>query len=629
MTQAQLITLLEQLIKDRTSVKNNRSNVATEVAREFIKQAKPAVSAAIIAELDENYTKENLVALAKHARKMVSANEVWLGSLQLNLPYTWLNTLDTNAPKAKLLWAVAVIFSLPSVMQKFHETLPRELQKAFEKLTWLTEAKIDVLGKLIGENMLTPGNSSRYYQSTPEMEAIYKVLPHKSTGWGGSITLSWPKNIREFLRNTYPQPSDYHIKTIEEPPAHLARWEEGEVVIFEEIQKLLAYRLQDAIVINASGKVAANAFKKMRKTLGIREFLPDNEPFSLLRTLCLAQVLAAYAPAKNQINVDSLEILKQLQKTLLKELKLLHLLNDLKNHGFVNMYGYKQEAEKTLIEIMERLPSNKWVSIENLVAYAQIHDLQMLPTHDYSSLAYEVPSSNSSYSEKMHVNSNNLYSFVQHPALLGGLFLMAALGWLDIAYEAPTGQFGTNYYSSFDGLRCVRLNDLGAHIFGHSGKTYTPKVNKATQELIFDDKSLLIFCDPENAVAETVLANYAERVSNTRFLVTPQTFLKDCKSKAQLSAKISLFQKSVAPNLADNWHRFFDDILSKAEPFIPTNDLVVLRIPPANQTLIKLLAQDEVLKSIVLKAEGFRILVPQNQISKLKSRLRELGYLMA
>lgn len=631
MTQAELIERIELLIKNGTSNQKSRNTIASDVAKQYFRQTGCTLKENIIKDIDENYNKDGLIELAKHLRKMVNANRDWLDSLNLKLPYELVNKIDiSTAPKAKLVWSVAIIFIKPEVMQKFHAELPEPLQKAFERLAWISEAKADVLSDLIGFPTATKKSSS-FYGNPPEVSQLFKALPHKIITWNGDITFAWPHYLQDFLRSTYPKPEHYFIKTVAEPPKQLLRWEEGETIIFEEIQKLLAYRLQGAITINTSGKVAANAFKKMRKTLGVREFLPDDDTFSLLRTTCLAQILASYEPKKNQINIDSLEILKQLRKTLDKDFNILFLLNDLKNHGFVNLNYYKRQAEKTLIEWMNRLPKNEWVSVENLTAYAQIHDLKMQPAapSEYQSLAYEVSSQFGTHTNKFNISSGNAYFFVERPALLSSFFLMAALGWVDIAYEAPQGKIFEDYYSGYDGLKYVRLNDLGAYIFGRSSSDdYTPKVNKATQELIFDDQSLLIFCDPENAVAETVLANYAERVSDTRFRVTTNTFLKDCKSKAQLKSKITLFQKSVAPTLPPNWRLFFDELLGKAELLKIVEDLIVFQIPASNQELIKLMAQDAILKTLVIKAEGFRVLVAQNQKPKFIARLRELGYVM-
>ncbi|MFN4144754.1 MAG: hypothetical protein ACK4GN_02940 [Runella sp.] len=628
MTQNELIALLDQLIKINTSPQRSRNNIASDIAKSYLKASGATVPAKLIYDIDENYNKEGLIEWAKYARKMLNENKEWIESLNLRLPYELLNTIDLNtASKAKLVWAIAFLFSQESIMKKFLLVLPHELKQAFEHLTWIPEIKSDVLSQLINTHIVV--NEKSGYSYNPEIKPAFKILSHQSSSWNSPAIFRWPPSIREFFQGLFPRPAYYLLNTIDTPPSDLMYWEEGETIIFEEIQKLMAYRLQDAISVNTSGKVAANAFKKMRKMLAIKEFYADDESFGLLRTLCLAQILASYTPSKNQVNLDSSAILKELRKTLNKNFKILFLLNDLKNHGHVGFHYYNQEAEKQLVAWMERLPLNQWVSIENIQGYTQIHSLNMKPAsqNEYSSLAYEVPSLYGSHTNKINITSTKAYSWVEHPALLGSFFLMASLGWLDIAYEVPKGVFGKDYFSSFEGLRYVRLNDLGGYIFGRKTE-YTPKVNKSTQELIFDDQSLLIFCDPENTVAETILANYAERVSPTRFRVTNYSFLKDCKSKQQLLSKITLFNKSIAPHLPDNWHAFFDDLMAKADPLTLKTDLNVFSIPSKNQALIRLMAQDEVLKTIVIKAEGFRVLVNQSETTKFKNRLKELGYLI-
>ena len=308
-----------------------------------------------------------------------------------------------------------------------------------------------------------------------------------------------------------------------------------------------------------------------------------------------------------------------------KKFSLLFLLNDLKNYGFVSFYYYKQNVELALLEWLNRLPVGEWVAVENILSYAQIHELSAMPRSpgQFVSLVYETES-RPGFATKHNVSAGDAYRYVEKPALLGGFYLFAALGWLDIACQEPTGQFGRDYYSAYDGLKAVRLNALAAHLAGRT-KEYILKVNTATQELRFDEQSLLIFCDPENVVAETILANYAERVSPTRFRVTASTFLKDCKTKAKLMSKVSLFCKSIAPDLPPNWYAFFNDLTGKAEPMKPVQDMIVYRVIPTDQPLIRLLARDPVLKTMVVKAEGFRVLVATDQPTRFKTRLRELG----
>ena len=633
MEQTTLIALLDKHIKAKTSNQRNRNNIATEIASGYIKDAKAAIRKDIIAELDAGYNKDDLQELAKYARRAVEGKTLLIEGLSLNMPYSLLlKTEHSTASKAQLVWGVAVVFSHAEVYKLFHAELPPNLQKAAEKLSWLNKVKADILGQLIGVEMTVTTGNNYYSGGSVELNSQFKMLPHTGGGWNGNVVLSWPPAIQSFLQTIFPQPADYKLITLPQPAPDWTVWEEGEVIIFEELQKLLAYRMQDNIPINNSGKVSGTAFKKMRKMLAVKEFFALDTTYPLVRTACLAQMLASFEPKKTQASVDSLELLRLLYKTIPKQLELLFLLNELKNHGQVNFHYYKQEAELTLIEWLNRLPVGEWVTTENILAYAQLHELSVLPcsSGQATSLAYEKLSGwNVKLLVKRNVSEGDAYRYVEKPGLLAGFFLCASLGWLDIAYTEPRGEFGEDHFSAYDGLKAVRLNNLGAHIAGRIKGDYTPKVNTATQELRFDDQSLLIFCDPENVVAETILANYAERVSPTRFRVSASTFLKDCKSKQQLISKISLFTKSIAPDLPPNWQAFFDDLTGKAEPLKPITNLKAYSIPANDQFLIRLMAQDAVLKTMVVKAEGFRILIAEDQLAKFKNRLRELGYLIS
>ena len=84
----------------------------------------------------------------------------------------------------------------------------------------------------------------------------------------------------------------------------------------------------------------------------------------------------------------------------------------------------------------------------------------------------------------------------------------------------------------------------------------------------------------------------------------------------------------MATNLPPNWLAFFDDLTGKADPLTTVSDRMTYRIAPGNQPLIRALAQDFVLKTMVVKAEGFRILVATDQLTRFQGRLRELGYLV-
>ena len=635
MAQQALINLLKNRLDEHNQTETKRGNTqpASAIAKTYIAETGAKISADIIYDLDRVYDKVGLRTLVPYAKAVVKKHRATLDSLALNLPYELLMATESGpSNKGLLVWAVAFVFSDPNVYRLFAEEMPTALQQATEQLTWVPSIGAEALGKLIDTPLTVPTKQQHYYGAMTELAPTFTLLPHRGGGWHGPITLYWPAAIRSFLQTVYKQPADFQFHNVAQLPDGLTLWGDGEQVIFEELQKLMAYRIQDSITINASGKVSGMVPKKMRKLLALREFFPDDSPFPTIRTAALAQAMALL-PTNDLKGVllDTMAVLTKLRKAFDERFRLLFLLNELKEHAKVEMYSsYKQDAETGLTTLVSALPVGEWVSVSNILSYAQYRDLIHMPCwlNGYAALQYDGPSPyRHGGIERQPVTADKGFVFVEKPGLLSGFFLFAALGWLDIAYETPTGTFGKDYFSAYDGLRYVRINALGASLFGQTKEPYTPKVAATTQALRFDDESLLIFCDPDNKVAETVLSNYAGRVSPTRFRVTADTFLTDCKTRAQLKTKINLFSKSVAPDLPPNWTTFFADLLAKAEPLTAISNLMVFAVPADNQALIRLLAQDLVLKSLVIKAEGYRILVDTGQVTAFKKRLRELGYL--
>lgn len=636
MEQQALINLLKNRLDEhnQTATKRGNTQPASAIAKAYINETGAKISADIIYDLDRVYDKVGLKTLVPYAKAVIRKHRATLDSLALNLPYDLLMTTESGpANKGLLVWALAFVFADPNIYRLFAEEMPTALQQAAEQLTWVPSIGAEALGKLIDTPLTVSKQQQHYYGAMTELAPTFTLLPHRGGGWHGPVMLYWPAAIRGFLQTVYSQPADFQFHRVSHLPGGLTLWEDGEQVIFEELQKLMAYRIQDSITINASGKVSALVPKKMRKLLALREFFPDDSPFPTIRTAALAQAMVSL-PTKDLQGVllDPLEVLTKLRKAFGERFRLLFLLNELKEHAKVEMYSsYKQDAEMGLIALVKGMPVGEWVSVSNILNYAQYRDLIKMPcwSNGYAALQYDGPSPyRHGGIERQLVTADKAFVFVEKPGLLSGLFLFAALGWLDIAYDMPAGVFGKDYFSAYDGLRYVRLNALGASLLGETTKPYMPKVATTTQALRFDDQSLLIFCDPDNKVAETVLANYAERVSPTRFRVTAGTFLTDCKTKAQLKTKINLFSKSVAPDLPSNWTVFFAELLAKAEPLTTISNLTVFAVPADNQALIRLLAQDPVLKSLVIKAEGYRILVDTGQVNAFKKRLRELGYLL-
>jgi len=82
------------------------------------------------------------------------------------------------------------------------------------------------------------------------------------------------------------------------------------------------------------------------------------------------------------------------------------------------------------------------------------------------------------------------------PLLHGIMFLLSALGLLEIAYGLPENSIITqelkDYLSVYDGLTHIKLTPLGAFVFGRSEHYDGPATTTSRGEVVVDDKGLIL-----------------------------------------------------------------------------------------------------------------------------------------
>ena len=122
-----------------------------------------------------------------------------------------------------------------------------------------------------------------------------------------------------------------------------------------------------------------------------------------------------------------------------------------------------------------------------------------------------------------------------------------------------------------------------------------------------------------------VLGQFADKISENCYKVSCGSFLKACDTQEDINDKIGLFRKQMPAKLPRIWEDFLNDILNKIDPLIPEPTLSVFRLKE-HPELIELMARDEVLQKCVLKAEGYHVLIPVQNLNKVKKRLEAFGY---
>ncbi|MEQ1744618.1 MAG: hypothetical protein ABMA02_04275 [Saprospiraceae bacterium] len=548
--------------------------------------------------------------------------------------------LSTKVPnKAMTADICAMPFCSKAAYKRFLAYLPDDVRQVWNLLVWeerLSESEIEAQ---IGIKVTSLGKTA-YGREEHRIRPGFEIFTGKEGryySWRISEQeLFLPFPLREALIEYYELPPEATLSPIAEPPAAEHCYCTGERDILLELPRLLTYKKQGQINYTAKNRPAQTGLGKVQRSLNLNEFFPaaSHKRLKHLRTGLLAG-MAVYMP--NQKLPEYLpEFIRHLFAHSYPTTAVTApiVLTDIKGMGTIDDYYFKR-TEPDLIRLLRSLPASAWVSFDNILAHIRysLYRLQPMSIHLATDKLYydyptEIVQGKYAYIQSNRTITNAMFrEAVENPFLCGSFFLFAAFGLCDIAYDTPeVDDLGGTCYSSWEGIRYVRRTALGDYVCGLA-EHYEAQQETAISLALSPDTLMIAATDTDTAAA-AVLEPYTERVGANRFRTDSQIFLKNIKSKKELMDKITLFKQVVGSELPLNWQGFFQEMLHKINPFVREIDMTVLRIPPDNTALIRLVAQDPVLRKLVVKAEGFLILVPQGNMAPLRRRLQEFGYLL-
>jgi len=237
-----------------------------------------------------------------------------------------------------------------------------------------------------------------------------------------------------------------------------------------------------------------------------------------------------------------------------------------------------ENVNKNIREMAKELPPGRWITFSNLLSYLRTRLTDIRPFEGwyiYNKLFYEKTDDRYGYQQKHYVQPSEFRILIDEPYLKGNLYLLAAWGLMEIAYiHSEQGIFGKNWFSEYDGIHAVRLTDLGAYVL-ELQKEYKPIVATEQNKLILEENALILRAEGNMELVNSMLDGFMEKVSGNRYSFNAGSFLKDC-----------------------------------------------------NKELHRLLAQDKMVKELVLKAEKFHVAVTADNYSQFCRRMATLGYLV-
>ena len=222
------------------------------------------------------------------------------------------------------------------------------------------------------------------------------------------------------------------------------------------------------------------------------------------------------------------------------------------------------------------------------------------------------------------LNPANIFREATVPAALGVVAVMVSLGLVEAAYTVPSDTDP----SALSGLRRFRLTPLGAYAFKLTKKyTYEPPSEIHLFDL--DSERLIIKAEGEVNPYEGMMSEFGREIGGRRYAVSPETFLKGCAIPRDIDKKIASFRQVVCQNPPLVWEDFFSALKARSNCFGRCEDsYVIFDVAPDAYDLHELLVSDSVLTDYVIRAEGYRVLVPERWEGAFRERLRYFGYLL-
>ena len=575
-------------------------------------------------EVRENFKKYKLVALDKDGKKYEPAP---------------IALMFSNKKKLKKDYAAYLaIMKHTNNFSLYYEEWSKPVKELFKQ----TAANHYILHTdatmILGEPSI---KESRYFWDDPEIN-------QKLDNWYGTIEAKAPitnKNTYEHS-NYYLELADnsYYVLTLpslfpelmniekceELPDAEAYKTYSGENTIFTVVPIMSS--LFDSGQLNLGrNKLPASELKKTSKLLKLPEFFTDDNKY--FSNICASFVLNFYTIYRmdlyNNDMTETQDLLKDLFKNLnemqeyLMPILLPHITGLRKNLFNYCSCGY---LINILQSVLKKFHKEEWLPIDKLLFHCRVSpqktESQFLLF--YCSDLFKAKFCND-YDGK-EIYCDDIIQELTYPYLKAALFMIAAFGFVEIAYKKKPDEGATSYY---DTLAYVRLTNLGLYALDIKRK-YVRTKEAEIHYFELDTEHLIIKSLVDNNPYESLLSNMSTAISKKMYKVSYESFLNGCEKLQDINSKIDFFKEYISSqDLPDNWVQFFKDIKKRCKPMkAPKKKYSLLQIPTDDKELQHIILTEPTIRKYTLKAEGFILLVETNYKSKVVEALKKYGYLI-
>jgi hypothetical protein len=574
--------------------------------------------------LNDFYSKETLFKLYKKYYLEWIANR-YIGN---NLGLFEISMICEKSNKETFLDLLEQIFTNEETFNTIYNTLDDTVKEVFNVVAWSGKYYLPIENR---EKFFVQEENYTLNKDLRDEYLFFKIDKDIKKGEYLYIDYDILRMFRKFMK----KPAEYNLIPQKELQITLAHNNEEEFL--QNIRIYLEYYEQNGIHLTDSGKVLKDSKTNMKKYCNISEYYTDSRDLDFLKTeiigLFLFLIKDKYKTPEyfNFENIKgiiedffSCKIIDQDDKFTFTSLYL----NFLK--GTRNIWNSNEEIKAclaTIRKIIDEIKDNYIVSVENIINAILYRDefIELINVRD----AYDYIYINEANYERTKIPNYEKYiSYIIVPFVKGIFFILGTFGLFELYYDYPSDSkslyLKNKYLSKYDGLRYIKLTNLGKYVFGKKDD-YNFSFETEESQVLLDEDRFFVSIIGDAPITGMFLEKILQKISFNKFKLTEEQFMKGITSYAQLEERIKDFQDKVSNELNPMWTSFFENLKAKSSSIGIEDTYTVIKLKN-DKAIIDIIARDKRFKDLILKAENYHILVRKELVKEVVDIFKEYGY---
>lgn len=483
-----------------------------------------------------------------------------------------------------------------------------------------------------GLSLKEDNNTISYYDKEYKLFGIYHLITRRVSFSNDILFID--NDIKRLLQVITILPKDYNIEPLSKTPKteFIYNNEEG---VFKFISTIKHMKKSNLVAFGKTNeKPLGKTLSILKTTSGSKEFynLPK------LDTLATDLLTRSFTFYNEDFKEDELDTLKSfVDKELNNELYFFIsrlFVSHLKKVRFDPYYTSEYEFFQIMKQIINILPTEDSFAIKNIVNFCKYRNIRFDLEKPYKTDGYwmncDVFGVSGVRQELLSANDGNYEFLFMEPFIKGFFFYLGSLGLFELHYNKPESEYnisskGSDYISVWDGLVSCKMTTLGKYIFEHTNKYERVKVIKKSLSVKFDEYKPIIIIEESDVLMMAKLEPYTSKYEDRKYILNYSKIFKDCNSYKALELKIDSFYKIFDSKLPKIFDEYFRDIKEKANLLQRDFRQIVISLKN-DKKLMNLFMTNIKLQNMIIKAQGYKIIVLKENMTKLTKILKDNGF---